>query len=376
MQKFLMPVLGLLLSMTGTLYAQPGVNHYGTPEDRVFDLPFYSIREAWHIDLGGGNYLELELTDLSQLARFQNVDSLLLVFIGDMKIFGDSLADAFTAKGIDLLVDAAGRKIVRIRQTRPSGASFLLGDGEPSILRLRQDTVRILLSAPPPMGPRPATGPFYDRLTLVINRYGDLDNLVVAGLNSKMHELGSHRNRDWAFSGRPHESYLVRDPSVRTMDDSVYWESRDQSFLELDAFINLQNYKDYFLPSVGLGAAVGFFSRPNINQLGLHWEPLFFFAPDAKGQLETFRNDLLVFNYDYRRSDEKPNPLAPFGMRPNLSFGWFVHREGGYFQKNSFRLTAGSVSLMRTRFLIEPCIYFNNFFKGVTPGLRFSFKVL
>jgi hypothetical protein len=370
-----MPVLGLLLSMTGILYAQPGVNHYGSPEDLAFDLPFYSIREAWHIDLGGGNYLELELTGLSELARFQNVDSLLLVFIGDMKVFGDSLADPFTAKRVDLLVDAAGHKMVRIRQTRPSGATFLLGDGEPSLLRLRQDTVHILLSAPPPIAARPATGPFYDRLTLVVNRYGDLDNLVAAGLNNKMRELGPDGNRNWAQAG-PHEAYLVRDRSIRTFNDSIYWGTRHQTFLELDAFLDLQNYKNYFLPSVGLGADFAFHSRPNINQFGLHWEPLFFFAPDTKGQLQTYRNDLLVFSYDYRRSDERPNPLAPIGMRTNLSFGWFVHREGDYFQKNSFRLTAGGVSLMGTRFLFEPCIYFNSFFKRVTPGLRFCFKML
>src|SRR6185312_238640 len=37
------------------------------PENQLFDLPYFSIADAWHFDLGKGNYMELELADHSQM---------------------------------------------------------------------------------------------------------------------------------------------------------------------------------------------------------------------------------------------------------------------------------------------------------------------
>src|SRR6202012_4787707 len=103
-----------MLGITGGLYAQRADT---SREPNPFSLPYFSIQSAWHVTLGKGNYFELELAEHSGLSRFQNVDSLLLVFIGDMKPFRDSLADPLSGKRIDYLVDAAGRKMVHIRET-------------------------------------------------------------------------------------------------------------------------------------------------------------------------------------------------------------------------------------------------------------------
>ena len=53
-----------------------------------------------------------------------------------------------------------------------------------------------------------------------------------------------------------------------------------------------------------------------------------------------------------------------------LSFGYLVHKSGEFFDENSFRLGAGQVQILKTT--IEPCIYFNNLFKGVSPSIRIS----
>lgn len=345
-------MLGLLLGVAGTLSAQQN-NPLPSPDDQFFSLPHHSIWQAYHVDLGRSNYLELELADHSQLPRFENVDSLLLVFLSDMKVFKDSLADPLSGKRVDYLVDTAGRKMVRIRETRSSGTSFLLGEGDPSLLRLRQDTIYILLSAPPG-GSKKSKQLRYNRLTIVLNRYGDLENWVATGLNTKMRELGATRN------------YIK--------DDSIYSAAHDNDFLSLDAIFAGQNYKSYWSPSVDLGATLGLHRRNHLHELGLYWEPLFLFGSDPKGRLQTYRNDLLVFRYSFDVSGLEPDPLAPFGLNANISLGYFIRRSGDYFEKSSFRLTAGEIELRRNRILLQPCIYFNNFFRNVTPGLRLCYR--
>jgi len=358
-------LLGLLLSVAGPLSAQRNT-HPATPEDEFFSLPWYSILDAVHIDLGKHNYIELELVNGSQLSRFQNLDSLLLVFLSDMRPFKDSLSDPLSGKRVDYRVDTAGRKMVRIRETRSTGTTFLLGD-DPALLRLRQDTVFILLAE---------KGDRLNRLTIVLNRFSDLENWITTGLNSKMQELTVSKEHRWAgewnAGGRP--AYLIKDPSITRKDDSVYSGSHTNDYLELSSIITIQNYKNYLTPSVALGAAIWLNRKNFSHEFGIFWEPLFLFGSDAHGQLQTYRNDLLVFRYALGESGTLKDPLLPVGLNTNISLGYFIRRSGNFFEKDSWRLTAGEAKLLGNRLLLQPCIYFNNVFKNVTPGLRLSYR--
>lgn len=341
-------LLGLLLSLAATLCAQRNRSN-PTPDDGFFDLPHYSIVNAVRIDLGKGNYLELELSADDQLGRFKNFDSLLLVFLIDMKPFKDSLSDPLSGKRIDYRIDTAGRKMVRIRETRSPGTTFLLGENDPSLLRLRQDTVYILLAE---------NKDRFSRLTIVLNRYSDLESWIATGINAKMDELETK----------------IKDPAITMKNDSIYQVANVNNYLEISSIVSLQNYKNYLTPSVDLGAAVGFHKKDFVHELGLYWEPMFLFGSDAHGRLQTYRNDLLVFHYSFDVSRNHKEPLAPFGLNANFSLGYFIRRSGDFFEKDSWRLTAGEVKLLGDRILLQPCLYFNNFFKNVTPGLRLSFK--
>ena len=365
MQKKFAAMLGLLLSITGMLCAQqkPGES----PDGQLFEIPYFSIGAAWHIELGKGVYLELELTDRSQLARFQNVDSLLMAFIGDMKALQDSLSDPVTGKRIDYFVDSAGRKMVRIRERRPSGSNYLLGDDQPALLRTLRDTVHILLQAPSDL----RVGVRYDRLTVVINRYDQLQGLIATGLNEKMRELGKTANRtydhDFGGGGR-----MVSDHSITIKKEGIYSTPPNGNFLELQGLTGVQNFKNYFAPSVMLGTTLGFKSGWNIHLVSAYWEPLFLFAPDQTGHLHTYRNDLVEVGYGLGNIDKKT--FRPVQGNLNFLFGWVVHREGDFFTGSSFRLMAGELNLDKYRIVIRPGIYFNDFFKGVTPTLQFAFK--
>ena len=329
--------LGLLLSLAGSVCAQ-GNKQAPTPDDAYFDPPHYSIAGAVHIDLGKGNYLELELANESQLSRFRNLDSLLLVFLTDMKPFRDSLSDPLSGKRVDYRIDTAGRKMVRIRETRPTGTTFLLGESDPSLLRLRQDTVYILLAWQQDR---------FSRLTIVLNRIGELESWIATGLNSKMRL--PEMNKEHRRAG-------VND------------------YLELSSIVSLQNYKNYLTPSIDLGFAIGLRQKEFVNEFGFYWEPLFLFGTNASGRLQTYRNDLLVFHYAFDVSGTLKDPLTAVGLNTNISLGYFIRRSGNYFEKDSWRLTAGEMRFHGNRILLQPCIYFNNLFKNVTPGLRLCYK--
>jgi hypothetical protein len=102
---------------------------------------------------------------------------------------------------------------------------------------------------------------------------------------------------------------------------------------------------------------------------GLFWEPHYLFAKDAEGKLRTYRNDFLTFTYG--QGGIKDHDLhKDFSFSTVLSLGYLIRRDGEFIDKNTFRLGAGKLKISKTT--IEPSLYFNNFFRGVTPGIRIS----
>ena len=64
------------------------------------------------------------------------------------------------------------------------------------------------------------------------------------------------------------------------------------------------------------------------------------------------------------------------GLYTNISIGYLIKRQGEYFNQHTFRLSVGDMELKGGKILLQPLIYFNDFFRGVTPGLRLSFRAL
>jgi hypothetical protein len=350
----------LLLSITGAVCAQDSNYKQLPPEEKIFALPPFSIKRTYHADLAKGNKFQLEIGDPTDVGHLQNIDSILMVFLSDLKAFHDSLSDPLTVKRIDYLIESSGRKKLRLRQFRPAAATFLLEGKEPAQLRLRQDTIYIILLS------AHGTTTRYDRFAFFINSYDELENLVTTGLNEKvrlMRDGIKWRNR------LGHSSINETDPSVTEDQYNI-----DQ--LQFDIFMNAQNYKNYFVPSVGLGATIRLFRGYNEHEFGAYWEPNFFFSTNTQGHLETLRNDFIIFHYGYDRSDNKHKPSKETGLYTNISIGYLIQRQGEYFNKHTFRLSVGDMEFKGGKILLQPLIYFNDFFRGVTPGLRLSFRAL
>jgi hypothetical protein len=375
MQKIIAAMLGLL-SITGTLYAQTSVvfsNTKGTPDERLFSLPPFSINDEYRIQLGKGNEMLLQLPDGADLSRFENIDSLLLLFLGDMKAFQDSLSDPLTTKHIDYLIDTSGQKKLRIRQARPAASTFLLDGSEPAVLRLEQDTLYILIPSPADrLAGRKASGPVrYDRLGFFLNRYSELESYITSGLNRKIQLILESKHKNYSWNTKNGRNYLVADPTISAVTALIHNGNR----LELNGFVAAQNYKNYFAPSFSLGASVQLSHGYNTNVLGVYWEPVFLFAPNAQGRLQTYRNDFLVFRCAFAKKDvsgKEDDSNAALGFGTSFSLAYLIGRQGSLAEPHTFRLTLGSVKAFKGGLHLDPCLYFNDFFKGVTPGIRLS----
>jgi hypothetical protein len=364
-------LLGLWLSISGIAHAQQKENPNLAPDDQLFELtPGTTVIRFW-ADLGKGNLLRLELSERADLARFENIDSLLLTFLADMKAFRDSLSDPLTGKRIDYLMDTTGLKKVRIRQTRLPANSYLLEDGEPALLRLQQDTIFILLPAAAGNSRGRGTQELaYDRLGLFLNRYDDLPNFITSGLNAKLRSMDTHGKiwMNWELPGENGRWALKSDHSISSSD----LRSKYKRFLALRYAVSLQNYKNYFNPSFDLGTTISTEHNDKRNTFSADWEPGFIFSPNAQGRLQTYRNDFLVFGYSNVRTKQQAQSGNGFHLDIDFSLGYLIGRQGDYFEKHTFRFCAGSIKLASGKIRIQPCMYFNDLFRGVTPGLRIT----
>jgi hypothetical protein len=368
MDKFRLALLGLLLSVAGTLCAQVN-NENDKSEAKPFELPPYSIDIIYKIRLGNGNMLHMQLANGYDLHSFRNIDSLLSSVVNDLKPFSDSLSDPLTVKHLDYLIDQTGKKKLRIRQYRPAATSFLLDGPEPAILRTQQDTINILIitKAGPHSG-HTINGLRYDRLSFFINHYSELETIATTGLNAKIASI---------ISGQPVKSNVYSHPFSYGMEDSVgetTYPTRQFNQLEINAGAAIENYKSYFAPSFVVRAMVILHLPRNLYYFGVSWEPIFLFSPNAQGHLQTYVNNLVVLNYEHDHTDLKNGKevLKPnFSLDPAFSFGYFISPQGNFFTKPAFRLTYGAAKF-GGNLRIEPCLFFNGFFRNATPGLRLS----
>lgn len=369
MNKFTITLLSLLLSTAGTLCAQE--NYPGdktgknlSPEDQVFEIPRYGTGIQYRIKLGNGNILRIDLANGFDLRSFRNIDSLITGFLADMDAFRDSLSDPLAVKHIDYLIDAGGKRKLRLHQYRPAATSFLLDGNEPSILRIDQDTIHILIVTRAQGHPAGITvnGLRYDRLSFFVNHYSEMNSMNRRGLNDVVGGIISKQLVKRNIYSHPN-CYIVDDSIV---DTKVLGQGANR--LEINAGAAVENYKNLFAPSAQVDAYVVVNRLRHEYRFGLSWEPLFFFATDAGGRLRTYRNDMIVAHYEHNHRDKEPG----YSLDPAFSFGYVFHREGDYFSQPSFRLTYGALKL-KGSLAIEPALFFNNFFRGVTPGLRISF---
>lgn len=365
-------LLMLALSITGTVIAQD--EPVLSKTDIIFDQPYNYFKRKFIFDLGKGNTMQVEFHTINDLPRIANLDSLLQLFLTDITALKDSLNDDLLAKRVDYLPDASGKNKIRIQFFKPKGSSYLAQQGALSSLKIEQDTLYIIGSiADQPDGNRrfpPA--PRYYRVGFCVNQLGDLNNYPGTRLNNKISGIHPKDYNWWSkeSDGRYHIKYDGQD--IYANQPGGY-TSGAGDYLVLTGAAGIQNYKNYFSPSVKLGADV-FISNGNYkSQIGLAWEPHFLFSKNSAGTLQTYRNDFITLSLARKpiAGREKSDGFH-FTVFQQLSVGYLIRQKGDFFDPHTFRLGTSSMEWGKGRLKLEPVIYFHDLFKSVSPGLRLS----
>ena len=363
-------VLMLITSIAADLCAQSK-----SKEDKAFEIPDnIVINRRFYLDLEKGNKLTIELTDISDLQRIANIDSLLKVFANDLTPLKDSLSDPLTSKRIDYVTDTQGRKKIRILKYASKGDNYLLNNGELSSLKINQDTINIIGVIPnPPKAQQKIslTNPRYYHLLFYLNNFDELAGYMNGTLTQKIVTIQNKVNGRWPILKGGGSHYLKPNKSIVADKPKGFTSSGTGDFLAVQQWINIQNYKSYFVPSFTLGLQLTITNRERTFkwQPGLYWEPHFLFDKDAQGKLRTYRNDFLMLTYGQGGTTDH-DPRKDFSFSAVFSLGYLIHQSGEFIKEGTFRFGAGKVKFSKTT--IEPSIYFDHFFKGVTPGIRIS----
>jgi hypothetical protein len=365
MKKTLL-VLMLTVSVTGTLMSQ-------SKADKVFEIPSsFSFGRRFTIDLGMGNYLKVELSDLTDLDRVYNIDSLLRTVLNDMELIKDSLSDPLTGKRIDYVIDKNGSKKMRFTQTLARGSSFLINPGEPAALKIEQDSLfitGIVQNAPKPMDKISKTYPRYYKFSFYLNDITTVSRYIGTGLNQKLSDFRKDYATKW--DGVPAVGFhLKKDPSISASQRRAQ-AIAPKDYLAFQINISAQNYKKYFVPSFSLGVAAVYSNadRKFRREFGLYWQPQFLFANDANNKLQTYRNDFLELTLAQGLVKDN-DPRKETSFLTTLSFSYLVYRQGDFYDKGTMRLAGGKFRFHKST--LEPAIYFTDLFRGVTPSLRFT----
>jgi hypothetical protein len=363
-------VLMLSISILTDLCAQQK-----SQEDKAFEVPEnIVINRRFYIDLEKGNKLTIEVTDITDLQRIANIDSLLKVFAHDLTPLKDSLSDPLTSKRIDYVTDAQGRKKVRILQYASKGDNYLLNNGELSSLKINQDTINIIgviTNPPKPKQKISLHNPRYYHLVFYLNNFNELAGYMNGTLTQKISTIQNKVNGRWPILKGGGSHYLKPDKSIVADKAKGFTPSGTGDFLTAQATVNIQNYKAYFVPSFSLGLRLTVTNRDRTFKWepGLFWEPHFLFSKDAQGKLRTYRNDFLTLTYGQGGTTDH-DPKKDFSFSAVFSLGYLIHQSGEFIEEGTFRFGAGRLKLLKTT--IEPSIYFDHLFKGVTPGIRIS----
>ncbi len=362
--KRLIYCLVLTTSINGNLFAQATKTPSGA--DKTFELAPVHIGQRFLIDLGKGNKMQVELSIANGPENLPDMDSLLQAFIRDIVPLKDSLQDELATKRIDYVIDASQRKKIRLLLSPPKGSSFVVDKGELAALKLEQDTVNFIGTYIPPVKNKFLKPGYNYRVSLFINRLSELPALA-GTLNDKIENLKRNEYEKW-HSDNNGTWHPKKDHTISAAQAGGHVQGTGD-YLASFISVNIQNYKNYFVPSFSLGLKV---VAPGLlkGEIGLYWEPQFLFQNNL-GKLQTFRNDFLTLTVGQRflRDGEPDYPPALF---TSISLGYLIRRQGEFYDKSTFRLGFGSKRIWGGKTDIEPILYFHDIFNNTTPGIRIT----
>lgn len=364
MRRFLF--ICLLAASSGQSFAQSSA-------EQGFELPErFIFRRSFTIQLQNKNEMKVELADINDIERLLNPDSILQKVRLDLESLKDSLQDPVSTKKVEYVNLGDGLTKIRLHQGPASVQQFILINGSAALLKTDQDTLIVTGVIKNPE--RPAEFkvnnefPRYYRLTILINRIMDLPELLNGELNSKMKTFSRAHSEKWTGGKKDAYYTLAADPAIVAKTKRGY-SGYPNDQLELKASVLIQNYKQYFTPAFNLEGTLVLTNKKRDWQhaFTVAWQPNFMFSKNEEGKLQTFRNDFIELSYE-KWSVSRAEPRSATHLNWNLSLGYLVRKRGDFYTPSTFRIGVGKIQWKKTK--LEPGLYFNDFFRGVSPTIR------
>ncbi|HMK04612.1 MAG TPA: hypothetical protein VK489_10490 [Ferruginibacter sp.] len=333
----------------------------GTMSDQVFSIPAGNFTRRFMISLDKAEKFQVELSRRETLSTL-DIDSIVKIFMHDMEPLKDSFPAEIYSRRIDYLIDNESKKI-RVQKAGAGASHFMLNKDGLSLLKLEQDTITITVKVIPVSDPAGSKRNQSYRLTFFLNDLNDLSNYA-GHLNEKINVLENNLYSRWKLH-KDGQWYMIKNPSITAPGPAGNISGADMLTLRLS--VDVQNYKNYFVPSASFGFSIKTNKNSMRREYGLGAETHFRFAKNSDGKLKTFTNNFLTLSYGQARISNKPADLYPF-----ISIGYLVNKKGNDYDKNTFKIGMGRFSFKGGSTRIEPAFYFNDFFKGITPSFRLS----
>lgn len=331
----------------------------------LFDVPDNKYKRAFFIDLGSYNEMKLEVTAMADLDYIRNLDSLLKLFLKDLSRVGDTSATDTWSRRYEYDLNQRRVRTLRIRKTQPAGDAYAFPLDGPARLKMDQDTV-LITGRIPAAYPNQRIAGHYFRISFFVNGIEDMSGYKDRLLNEKLALLQQHYRERWAY--REDGRMALRNYPDVTSASSYGYRFRPE-FIRAHISVNIQNYKDHFVPSLTAGVRVIRQTDYMRRLYGLDLENHFAFEKDAAGKKRSRVNLLLAVSYEVMPLTSNP---PYFRLYPAIHIAYTIKRKGDLFDPHSVRLGIGKFMMFGNKSYLQPNIYFNHFFKGVTPGLRFT----
>ena len=326
------------------------------------------------VDFPNKNQLFVSMYDLTDLTRYRNLDSLLNLCLSDFQHLKESLGNSTASRKLVFELKN-GKRTMQLVEHPAKFNQYQVADNKEvlQIKTLRDTLVVQQWTAEASTSKKVEEAGHWARYFFILNNLEDIETIAQAKLNPKIEDAitrlqkGSGYTKANLFSKR-YSSFLrlsgtehngIRDIQVRT-----------RPMLALMGHIGVGMAKGNlytFASLTGMFITHATHSPDGIKEpsssVGIfaNWQPQFFFGRNADGQLQTYRNDFV--NVGFALSNKNFSLI-----RSSLSIGYLIKSQGEYYKKNTFRVGFG-YSLTKN-IIIEPELYFHDFFKDTSPGLR------
>ena len=367
----------LLLSVTGTLCAQyldePIILVGKPPQYRRQPLP---KQEGYTLDMGNGNKLFIPKSNSypgskSGLTLLQPTKKLFEAVEKAYDQFKDSLQDPLTVKKLQY-ISYNGHVTTLINQKPATGeTTYYTENGKMAIIKPVLDSITIA---------KVDSSNGYYRAAVMIFTMGSLSEfskIAKADIVDRFIDSIEHAIPIDIAKRPSYKSFIYGQYHINNNNDfagQITIKKNVEYVLSLGLSAEIQNIKNYFVPSASVGISWNHYAlqaKNSYHNYGLYWTPYFFFGKDQNGKSSTYRNDFLFATFNAYHGNQEDR--IGLGVYLPLSIGYLIHRKGTFLEKHTFGINAFGVKYGNAT--LKPYIYFHDFFKGVSPSIQLSIGI-